>query len=103
MRSEQGSVIVLVALSLVIVIGMLGLAMDAGQLYVTKQRAQAAADAAAQAGVMDMYNGATVPAGKCPTTGGSAACVMPSAQRVRWQWLRHRDVDFLQARAPHWA
>jgi hypothetical protein len=65
----------LVALSLVIVVGMVGLAMDAGQLYVTKQKAQAAADAAAQAGVMDMYNGTSVPAGNCPTTGGSAACV----------------------------
>src|SRR5689334_499698 len=38
-------------------VGIVGLALDGGQLYVAKQRAQAAADAAAQAGVMDLYRG----------------------------------------------
>src|SRR5215475_6415833 len=38
-------------------LGIVGLALDGGHLYVTKQRAQAAADAAAQAGVMDLYRG----------------------------------------------
>ncbi|HEY1949972.1 MAG TPA: pilus assembly protein TadG-related protein [Bryobacteraceae bacterium] len=56
-KGEEGSAIVLVTFALVVVIGMTGLAVDAGQMYVTKQRAQAAADAAAQAGVMDLYNG----------------------------------------------
>jgi len=37
--------------------GIVGLALDSGNLYVTKQRAQAAADSAAQAGVMDLYRG----------------------------------------------
>jgi Flp pilus assembly protein TadG len=37
--------------------GIVGLALDGGQLYVARQRAQAAADAAAQAGVMDLYRG----------------------------------------------
>jgi Flp pilus assembly protein TadG len=36
-------------------LGIVGLALDGGNMYVTKQRAQAAADAAAQAGVMDLY------------------------------------------------
>lgn len=56
-RGEEGSMIIMVALTLTIIIGMVGLAMDAGQMYVTKQKAQAAADAAALAGAMDMYNG----------------------------------------------
>jgi len=56
-KSEQGSVIVLVAISLVVVIGVAGLGLDASQLYVTKQQAQSAADAAAQAGAMDLFNG----------------------------------------------
>jgi len=38
-------------------LGIVGLALDGGSLYVTKQRAQAAADAAAQAGAMDLYRG----------------------------------------------
>jgi Flp pilus assembly protein TadG len=38
-------------------LGIVGFALDSGQLYVTKQRAQAAADAGAQAGVMDLYRG----------------------------------------------
>jgi Flp pilus assembly protein TadG len=39
------------------ILGIVGLALDCGVLYGTKQRAQAAADAAAQAGVMDLYRG----------------------------------------------
>ena len=38
-------------------IGMVGLAIDTGQIYVTKQLEQATADAAAQAGAMDLFNG----------------------------------------------
>src|SRR6266699_1472724 len=56
MKSERGSVILLVALALAVVTGMVGLAMDVGQMYVTKQKARGAADAAALAGVMDLYN-----------------------------------------------
>jgi hypothetical protein len=38
-------------------LAIVGLALDGGHLYVVKQRAQAAADSAAQAGVMDLYRG----------------------------------------------
>jgi Flp pilus assembly protein TadG len=55
-RSECGSVLVLVALTVFLIVAMVGLAMDAGQLYAVKQRAVAAADAAAQAAVMDIYD-----------------------------------------------
>jgi hypothetical protein len=40
-----------------VLFGIAGLAIDAGQMYATKQRAQAAADAGAEAGVMDLYRG----------------------------------------------
>ena len=56
-NGERGASLLLVTLSLTGLLAMVGLAIDAGQLFVTKQNAQAAADAAAQAGVMDMYNG----------------------------------------------
>ena len=55
-HGEQGSIIILVAIVLVILGGVVGLAVDGGQLYATKQRAQAAADAAAQAGAIDIFN-----------------------------------------------
>lgn len=54
---ERGSVIVLLAIALVAIVAMAGLAMDGSLLYATKQRTQAAADAAAQAAAMDIYNG----------------------------------------------
>ncbi|MCU1328369.1 MAG: hypothetical protein JWN34_3739 [Bryobacterales bacterium] len=54
---EEGSILVLLAISLVVLLGMVGLAMDVGQMFVAKQQVQAAADAAALAGIMDMYNG----------------------------------------------
>ncbi len=37
--------------------GVLGLAIDVGQLYAQRQMAQAAADSAAQAGIMSIFNG----------------------------------------------
>lgn len=54
---EKGAVILLVAVSLVILVGMVGLAIDGGMMFFTRQQVQASADAAAQAGIMDMYNG----------------------------------------------
>ena len=55
--SERGAVLILVAITVFVIVGMIGLAMDGGHLYAAKQRAQAAADAAAQAAAMDLYNG----------------------------------------------
>jgi len=55
-ESQRGVIVVLVAVLLTVLVGMVGLALDAGALYATKQRAQSAADAAAQAGAMDMFN-----------------------------------------------
>ena len=50
-RGEQGSVAVLVAVALTALLGMAGLAVDGGRLYAERTRLQAAADAAALAGV----------------------------------------------------
>lgn len=54
---ERGASLLLVMVLGTALFGIVGLALDGGQLYVTRQRAQAAADAAAQAGVMDLYRG----------------------------------------------
>ena len=51
LRAQRGQVIVLVALSVTVLLGFLGLATDVGVLWATKRKAQTAADAAAVAGV----------------------------------------------------
>ncbi|HLI81081.1 MAG TPA: pilus assembly protein TadG-related protein [Candidatus Binataceae bacterium] len=50
-RAHRGQIIVLVALSVTVLLGFLGLATDVGVLWATKRKAQTAADAAAVAGV----------------------------------------------------
>lgn len=51
---QQGAVAIIVALSLVVLIGMLGLVLDLGHLYVTKTELQNAADAAALSGAKEL-------------------------------------------------
>jgi Flp pilus assembly protein TadG len=74
---EEGSVVILVAMTLLTLIAVAGLAMDGGQLYAAKQQLQAAADAAAMAGVMDMYNGTT-------SSGSYGTHVSPCAATSSW-------------------
>lgn len=55
--SESGQALVMVAMCMTIVMGALGLAIDVGLLFHTKQRVQIAADAAATAASLDyLYN-----------------------------------------------
>ncbi len=49
-REERGAIIIFVALGLVVLIGMLGLAFDLGHAYVNKSQLQNIADASALAG-----------------------------------------------------
>lgn len=51
---QQGAVVIIVALSLVVLIGMLGLVLDLGRLYVAKTDLQNAADAAALSGASQL-------------------------------------------------
>src|SRR5260221_536873 len=79
---EEGAVLVFVALSLVVIAGIVGLAMDVGQMYVSKQKAQSAADAAVQAGAMDMFNRTNdgKHAGTSAFGSGTLACASPQGQ-----------------------
>jgi Flp pilus assembly protein TadG len=57
---ERGQAVVLVILSLsIFMLGAMGLAIDGSQLYAQRQMAQSAADAAAQAGIVTIFNGGT--------------------------------------------
>ncbi|MEP6961518.1 MAG: pilus assembly protein TadG-related protein, partial [Acidobacteriota bacterium] len=54
---ERGQAVILVAAAMgIVLIAALGLAIDGSQLYAHRQMAQAAADSAAQAGAMTLFN-----------------------------------------------
>jgi Flp pilus assembly protein TadG len=86
-RNGQAIILVVVAASLVL-IGALGFAIDGGQLYAQRQMAQAAADAAAEAGIMSIMRGTNatstytfgtgatpIASYTCTTTDGRTPCV----------------------------
>lgn len=86
-RKGQAIILVVVAASLLL-IGVVGFALDGGQMYAQRQMAQAAADAAAQAGIMSIMRGTnatsthtfgtgTPPLADytCTTTDGITPCV----------------------------
>lgn len=57
---ERGQAVLLLVVSMsVFIFGALGLAIDGSQLFAQRQMAQAAADAAAQAGIVTIFNGGT--------------------------------------------
>lgn len=57
--SERGQAIVLIAITLLGMLMVVGLAIDAGQLYSARRSMQEAADAAAYAGSVALYRGGT--------------------------------------------
>src|SRR5579862_1022320 len=64
--SERGSIVVLTALALVILLGISALALDASYLYENRDRMGAAADAAARAAALELVN-ASGCSGNCTT------------------------------------
>jgi len=58
LHDEDGQALVMVALAMsLFLLGAVGLAVDGSHLYAQRQMAQAAADAAAQAGIMSIFDG----------------------------------------------
>ena len=90
LKDEDGQAIVLVALAMsIFLIGAIGLAVDGSNLYTQRQFAQAAADAAAQAGMMSIFDGTNTITGNaaaftagtaftCTTTDKRTPCVFAS-------------------------
>jgi len=58
-ESEDGQAIILIALTLLAMLMMVGVAIDAGQVYSARRAMQEAADAAAYAGSVTLYQGGT--------------------------------------------
>src|SRR3989337_78726 len=57
-KQERGQVVILALVALgLFIFGAIGLAIDGANLYLQRQMAQAAADAAAQAAMMSIFNG----------------------------------------------
>jgi len=74
-RSEKGQAILLVLVAMTIfIIGAAGLAIDGAQIYSHRQMAQAAADAAAQAGIMSIFDGTHSTAANPFSTGAAFTC-----------------------------
>jgi Flp pilus assembly protein TadG len=89
-KDEEGQAIIIVALAMsIFLILAIGLAVDGSSLYSQRQMAQAAADAAAQAGIMSIFDGTNSIPGNtagftagtaytCTTTDQSTPCVYAS-------------------------
>lgn len=83
LKEEDGQAIVLVALAMgIFLLGAIGLAVDGSTLYSHRQMAQAAADAAAQAGIMSIFDGTngTGTAKFTDTPGTSFTCTTTDAE-----------------------
>jgi len=74
-ESERGQAILLVVVAMgIVLLGALGFAIDGSQLFAQRRMAQAAADAAAQAGIMSMLNGTNLAGPHRFDTGSSFTC-----------------------------
>ncbi len=72
-RDERGQAVVFIAILMLAMLMMAGLAIDAGQLFVARRTMQEAADAAAYAGAVVLYQGGT--------TAQASAAATSDAQR----------------------
>lgn len=61
LRSQHGGIAIVVALTLAVLVGFAGLALDGGRLYLTKTELQNAADACALAASYDMAGAPAIP------------------------------------------
>jgi hypothetical protein len=57
LRRDSGQVTILVAISMPVFCGFLGLALDVGSFYTSRQRMQSAADASARAAILELKRG----------------------------------------------
>jgi Flp pilus assembly protein TadG len=77
---EGGQALILGALMFLALLFFVGLAVDAGQLYVAKRTEQEAADSAAFAGAVVIYQGNQQPPTAATVTAAKAAAVIAAAQ-----------------------
>jgi Flp pilus assembly protein TadG len=80
-KAEEGQAVVMVALAMsIFLIAAIGLAIDGSHIYAQRQMAQTAADAAAQAGIMSIFDGTNSGGGAAFSTGSSFNCSTTDAR-----------------------
>lgn len=80
-RGENGQALILVVVAMgIVLIGALGLAIDGAQMYGHRQMAQVAADAAAQAGIMSIFNDTNTAGAAAFSTSGAFTCTTSDAK-----------------------
>ena len=82
---HRGSVLILVALSLAVLIGFLGLTIDVGRLFVTKTELQSALDACALAAAAELRPGVSPPDTQAVNRAVSAALTTANRNKVVFQ------------------
>jgi hypothetical protein len=79
-QKRRGTVAVLVAMSLVVILSVVAIAVDGGTLFVQRRQVQATADAAALAGAADLYDHYFANSGQDPDgTAKASALAIASA------------------------
>ncbi len=80
-NGEKGQALLLVVVAMgIVLVGALGLAVDGAQMYAQRQMAQVAADAAAQAGIMSIFNGTNGAGTAAFSTNGLFICSTTDAK-----------------------
>jgi Putative Flp pilus-assembly TadE/G-like len=80
-KSEEGQAVVMVAVAMsIFLLAAIGLAIDGSHIYAQRQMAQTAADAAAQAGIMSIFDGTNAGGTAGFSTGSSFNCSTTDAR-----------------------
>ena len=83
-REQRGAIAIIVGLSLAVLIGFAGLALDGGRLYLTKTELQNAADACALAAAYELSGAPNIPADNF-THAKDAGLLVAAENRVGFQ------------------
>src|SRR3954466_2201870 len=79
-REAGQAVILVIVASTIFLFGAVGLAIDGSHMYAQRQMAQAAADSAAPAGIMSIFDGTSTSGTRQCSTGGSFTCASSDAK-----------------------
>src|SRR5258708_28955889 len=102
-RGERGFVLITIAAAAVAMVGILGLAVDAGRLYIAKNETQAYCDAAALAATLQL-DGQTsgIDAAKATLTSSTSPWYMNNAWNLDSARLTGATMDFATTAAGPW-
>ncbi|MHB0912932.1 MAG: pilus assembly protein TadG-related protein [Armatimonadota bacterium] len=97
LRRREGGVLVYTAIAIFLLVGLTALAIDVGQLYVARQRAQNVCDASALAGVwhIDPSNAATLALPDGPAATSAQDCALGNNEDRHWITY-HKDDPSLE-------